>query len=86
MAASAGVRYTADSYGDAANSFLVPSITLVDAAIRYELGAVNRALDGLKLQLNVSNLLDKTYVASCSYGTCNYGLRRTVYGNATYSW
>lgn len=83
---SAGARYTGSSYGDAVNSFAVPAVTLVDAALRYEMGALDRRFDGLRLQLNASNLLDKTYVASCSAGTCNYGVRRVVYGSAIYNW
>jgi iron complex outermembrane receptor protein len=83
---SAGARYTGSSYGDAVNSFAVPAVTLVDAALRYEMGALDRRFDGLRLQLNASNLLDKTYVASCNAGTCNYGVRRVVYGSAIYNW
>jgi len=84
---SAGVRYVGSSYGDDVNSFKVPAFTLLDAAIRYDVGAIDPALRGLKLQLNISNLLDKSYVSACdSSTTCNFGVRRTIYASATYDW
>jgi len=84
---SAGVRYVGSSYGDDVNSFKVPAFTLLDAALRYDAGAIDPALHGLKLQLNLSNLLDKTYVSACtSSATCNFGVRRTLYASATYDW
>jgi iron complex outermembrane receptor protein len=87
LGVSAGVRYVGSSYGDDVNSFKVPAFTLLDAALRYDVGAMDSALHGLKLQLNLSNLLDKTYVSACtSDATCNFGVRRTVYASATYDW
>lgn len=84
---SGGVRYIGSTYGDDVNSFKVPDFTLLDAAIRYDLGAADAALHGLKLQLNVANLTDKKYVSSCwSATSCNFGVRRTVYASATYDW
>lgn len=84
---SAGLRYVGSSYGDDVNSFKVPAFTLLDAALRYDMGTVDPALQGLKLQLNLSNLLDKTYVSACtSSATCNFGVRRTIYASATYDW
>lgn len=82
-----GVRYVSSTYGDDVNSFKVPAFTLLDAALRYDVGAIDPALHGLRLQLNVSNLLDKSYVAACTSSTgCNFGLRRTIYASATYDW
>ena len=84
---SAGVRYVGSSYGDDVNSFKVPAFTLLDAALRYDVGALDPALHGLKVQLNVSNLLDKSYVSACdNASTCNFGVRRTIYASATYDW
>ncbi|WP_198670231.1 TonB-dependent siderophore receptor [Dyella sp. C9] len=84
---SGGVRYIGSSYGDNVNSFKVPAFTLVDAAVKYDLGAADAALHGLKLQLNVANLLDKSYVSACDNTlSCNFGVRRTVYASATYDW
>lgn len=84
---SAGVRYVGSSYGDDVNSFKVPAFTLLDAALRYDVGMLDPALHGLKVQLNVSNVLDKSYVSACdNANTCNFGVRRTVYVSATYDW
>jgi iron complex outermembrane receptor protein len=84
---SGGVRYVGSTYGDDVNSFKVPAFTLIDAAVRYDLGATDAALHGLKLQFNVANLTDKKYVSACSNATsCNFGVRRTVYASASYDW
>lgn len=77
----AGVRYVGSTQGDDANSFKVPAVTLFDAAINYD-------WKNLKLQLNASNIFDKTYVASCfaeSFG-CFYGEGRRLTGTVKYSW
>ena len=81
------MRYVGSSYGDTANSFTVPAFALFDMAVHYDLGKIKPSLAGLKLQVNASNIFDKTYVASCaSSTTCYYGLRRTVYATLTYDW
>jgi iron complex outermembrane receptor protein len=79
--AGAGVRYIGSTFGDDANSFEVPSATLVDAAIHYD-------WKNMKFQLNASNLFDKTYVATCyarSSG-CFYGEGRKITGSMKYRW
>jgi iron complex outermembrane receptor protein len=38
---AAGVRYVGSTYGDAANTILIPDNFLVDAAIHYDLGALS---------------------------------------------
>ena len=82
---AAGVRYVDQTYGDLANALSVPSYTLFDAALRYDLGRVGRGR--LRLSLNGSNLADKRYVATCSALTaCYYGTGRTVVGTAQYDW
>ncbi|MBR0665236.1 TonB-dependent siderophore receptor [Roseomonas hellenica] len=83
----AGVRVVGAAYGDAANSFRASSATLVDAAIRYDLGQIGQPLQGMQLALNVSNLFDKDYVASCtSIASCYYGNRRLVLVSLGYRW
>lgn len=82
-----GVRYVASTWGDEANSFKVPSYTLFDAAVHYDIPGLYSPLDSLRLALNVTNLADKEYIASCSgYGWCWYGAQRTVQASATYRW
>ncbi|MEI7188028.1 TonB-dependent siderophore receptor [Dickeya dianthicola] len=82
-----GVRYVGSSYGDNAEGFNVPAYTLYDAMARYELGSLASQLKGTTVQLNVNNLTDKRYVASCGGDTaCFYGSGRTVVATVGYSW
>ncbi|MBP2296218.1 TonB-dependent siderophore receptor [Azospirillum rugosum] len=82
----AGVRFTGSTKNDA-NTFKVPSFTLVDAAVSYDLGALSTKLTGAEVSLNVKNLFDKEYVASCYYGDwCAYGYQRTVTAGLRYRW
>jgi iron complex outermembrane receptor protein len=82
----AGARYLGPTAGDFTNTFEVPSYTLVDAAVRYDLGELHPILKGGQAAINVSNLLDKHYVASCTGAFCAFGLQRTVLGTLTYRW
>jgi iron complex outermembrane receptor protein len=82
-----GVRYTSWSFGDAANSFVVPGYTLVDLTLQYDLGEAFPAAKGARLALNANNVFDTTYVAGCSTNTtCYYGFRRNVLATLTYRW
>jgi iron complex outermembrane receptor protein len=84
---AAGVRYIGDSYGDAANTILIPSYALLDAAVHYDLSYLDPKLRGVKLAVNASNLFDKYYVASCtSLSACYLGAGRTVTGSIRYTW
>lgn len=85
LSLAAGVRYNGESYGDSANLYRIPSYTLFDAAIRYDLGRVGAA--NALLSLNVSNLGDKLYVSTCGgTSSCYYGTGRTVMATARFSW
>ncbi|OIQ28030.1 MAG: hypothetical protein BM562_13750 [Alphaproteobacteria bacterium MedPE-SWcel] len=75
----AGVRYIGESQGDGANSFTVPDVTLFDLALSYDFGAGNPSLEGMKAQVNIRNLTDEFYAASCaSVYACFVGTGRTV--------
>lgn len=84
----AGVRYVGDTYGDYRNTFVVPAYTLVDAAVSYDFAYMRPDLKGLKAQINVTNLFDHYYVASCFTGLpyCGFGNARTVLGTLKYNW
>jgi iron complex outermembrane recepter protein len=84
----AGVRYIGNRYGDDANTVKLPSYTLVDLALRYDLTGLGSAWKGWQFALNASNLFDKEYVATCGYygDGCRWGYRRNVMGNLTYHW
>ncbi|PTE20320.1 TonB-dependent siderophore receptor [Cereibacter changlensis JA139] len=80
-----GARYVGQTYGDNANAFSVPSFTLVDAAIRYDLAAFG--YEGTKISLNVTNLADRKYVASClSASGCYWGPGRAVTASLNHRW
>ncbi|WP_442894094.1 TonB-dependent siderophore receptor [Bradyrhizobium sp. AZCC 1721] len=75
-----GVRYVGKSFADTANTLIVPSVVLGDAAIHYE-------WQNWRAALNVINIADKTYVASCASDTsCFYGDRRRVTASLAYKW
>ena len=77
-----GVRYIGQTWGDDANTFKVPAVTLADAAIHYEWN------DSWRLAVNANNVFDKEYIAACfAYENgCNFGERRTVLGSLRYRW
>jgi iron complex outermembrane receptor protein len=83
----AGVRYVGPSYVDAANTMKVSPFTLVDAAIRYDLGQASPALKGATVALNITNLFNKSYVSACATATkCFWGADRTIIGTLAYRW
>ena len=84
----AGVRYVGETYGDNFNTFVIPSYALLDAAISYDFAYMRPDLKGLKAQVNVTNLTNHFYVASCLTGLpyCGLGNARTVLGTLKYSW
>ncbi|WP_144633537.1 TonB-dependent siderophore receptor [Bordetella genomosp. 13] len=76
FAVGAGTRWMS-SFHDGAGP-QIASVTLVDAMLSYESNQWRYAL-------NVNNLADKTYVATClSRGDCWYGARRSAIVSATY--
>lgn len=75
-----GVRYVGSSFADTANTMLVPSRVLGDAAIHYE-------WQNWRFAVNVANIADKIYVSSCSTANaCFYGDRRWIAGSIAYKW
>ena len=87
FALGGGVRYIGETWGDDANTFKVPDFTLVDLAVRYDLGKRFAELKGVTASVNVTNLFDKYYVPACfTVNACNYGSSRTVLGKLAYRW
>lgn len=72
-----GMRYQSETRPNSGN-FNAPAFTLFDAMVSYQTGP-------WRLALNVTNLLDKTYVGSCTTG-CFYGEPRKIIATATYRW
>ena len=68
----AGLRYRGDSFADAENTLEVPDVALVDLKLGYE-------RENWALALNVDNVFDERYVASCQTATaCSFGEARTA--------
>ncbi|MBA4788151.1 MAG: TonB-dependent siderophore receptor [Rhizobiales bacterium] len=74
-----GVRYVGDRYALDNNDILLDANTLFDAAVHYERGP-------FKAQVNINNIANETYVASCGFFGCYYGDGRTVVAQITYKW
>lgn len=81
----AGLRYTGFTYGNDQNTFRSDAVALVDAAIRYNFGAVDKRLSGLTLKINAQNLFDRDFT-TCQAGYCYMGARRTVVASLNYRW
>ncbi|PCR98539.1 TonB-dependent siderophore receptor [Pseudomonas fluorescens] len=83
-----GVRYTGNTYGDKANTWLgkADAYTVFDAAVHYDLGRLDNSLKGASLALNATNLLNKDYISTCDSFYCYYGDQRSVVASATYKW
>jgi iron complex outermembrane receptor protein len=80
LGAGLGVRYVGRNYGDAFNQWSVPSHVLADASLHYD-------WERWRVQLNVSNALDKRYVAAAlSEIWAFYGSPRTLSLNTSYRW
>ncbi|KAA8995354.1 TonB-dependent siderophore receptor [Affinibrenneria salicis] len=80
----AGVRHVRGITSDRANTHTLPSYTLVDVALGYDLSSVG--LKGVKTQLNVNNLTNKSYIAACnSLDFCYFGAERSVVASLSYS-
>jgi len=89
LTVGSGVRYfgsTSSFYttGDKTNeAFNVAGYTLVDATIKYDLARFG--LPGSSVGVNVNNLLDREYVASCYRDyACYWGAERQVVATATF--
>ncbi|RYE57790.1 MAG: TonB-dependent receptor, partial [Hyphomicrobiales bacterium] len=75
-----GVRILGESFADPANTAKVPATALLDAGLRYQ-------KDDWTVALNVTNILDTTYVASCvTLTSCGYGAGRTATLSLKKSW
>lgn len=86
LSLGAGIRYIGSSYRDDDNATgRNEAVTLFDAAIRYDLGAIEPRLDGVQLAVNATNLFDRDYT-TCAQGYCYQGQGQTVIGSNKYRW
>lgn len=85
--ASLSARHVDKRYFSVLNDMAAPAYTVADAGIGYQLGAFGAAKD-VSIQLNVTNLLDESYIATVGTGgfsvsgdlqTLMAGARRLVF-------
>ena len=86
LTVGAGARYVGESVGqyNADNrEFTVADYTTVDATLKYDLARFG--LPGSSVGVNVNNLFDREYVASCYRDyACYWGAERSITGTATF--
>ncbi|MBS0986588.1 TonB-dependent siderophore receptor [Acetobacter thailandicus] len=82
-----GVRYTGHSYGDTANKLSIPGYTLFDMFLRYDFGEAHPRYQGLTFSLNMRNIANKRFVATCTaVAACYYGQGRSLTARLEYRW
>ncbi|MBE9605980.1 TonB-dependent siderophore receptor [Acetobacteraceae bacterium H6797] len=87
LTVGAGLRVVGSSYADDANTVRAGGYSLVDLAARYDLEKLSATMAGAQATLNVTNLFDKTYYASCSSNYyCQYGNGARVLAGLRYRW
>ncbi len=81
----AGVRYVGSSFGDNQHTPVLnnEARTFVDASLRYDLGKAISSLEGVKLQVNATNLLNDVKQV-CTTGFCYYDEGRKVVASVKY--
>ena len=75
-----GMRYVGSSWADNENTLKVPDVLLADARIGY-------SRDNWGIDLNVNNIFDTDYIASCQTAfSCGYGEGRVIKLTGHFSW
>jgi len=64
----------------------VPAYTMVDAMVRFDLGAFKHELEGTSVTINARNLFDKKYYTCVAQDGCRYGEPLTVTATLGYKW
>ncbi|CAK2892606.1 iron complex outermembrane receptor protein [Vibrio crassostreae] len=76
---SAGARYMGEMEMDATNTQgKVPSYTVVDLSLGYDLGEVSDALSGATANLMVNNLFNEEYYTCYDQSNCWFGAEQSV--------
>lgn len=79
LRAGGGIRHMGKRFGDEANTMEMDSVTLVDLGATW-------SRDHVEASVNLSNLTDEVYVASCGTFGCFYGEGRTLSAKVAYKW
>lgn len=79
-----GLRYIGESEIDSLNSDKVPSATLMDLSVAYDLAGLNASMMGASVRLTVNNLLDEEYYSCYDSSRCWFGSERNVEASLKY--
>ena len=86
LVAGIGARYIGEAEYDATtNTGHVPDVTLLDIALRYDLGKLAHTLRGTEIGLSVNNLTDERYYSCFDSSNCWFGEERTLETSISYS-
>lgn len=85
LGVGAGVRYVGSSFGDNQHTPILDNAarTFLDASLRYDLGKAVPSLEGVRLQINATNLLDDVKQV-CTTGFCYFDEGRKIVGSIRY--
>lgn len=81
----AGARFLGSSFGNDQNTTRNGARVLFDAAAHYDFAAIDKKYEGLRLQVNATNVFDRRDTV-CSAGFCYRDQGRAVIGSLKYSW
>ncbi len=80
-----GVRYVGEMEMDATNTQgKVPSYTVADLSLGYDLGSASDSLNGAQVNLVVNNLFNEQYYSCYNQTNCWFGAEQTVELNVNY--
>ncbi|MDR9829002.1 TonB-dependent siderophore receptor [Vibrio sp. FNV 38] len=83
---SAGARYVGEMQMDATNTQgKVPSYTVVDLSVGYDLGYLSESMSGATANLVVNNLFDEEYYTCYDQSNCWYGAEQSFEININYN-
>lgn len=86
LIAGVGVRYVGESEYDATTNYgHVPDATLLDIALRYQLGHLSQTLAGTEVGLSVNNVTNERYYSCFDSDNCWFGEERTMEASVSYS-
>lgn len=77
--AGGGVRYIGSRFGEDANNYKMDAVTLVDLGASY-------TRNNVEASVNLTNVTDEAYLASCTAFSCFYGEGRAVNARVSYKW
>ncbi|OUR72526.1 ligand-gated channel protein [Methylophaga sp. 41_12_T18] len=84
LRAGLGIRYIGETELDAANTDTVPSYTLVDLALSYDLGQLDSSMRGTTVSATANNVFDERYYSCYDGNNCWFGAERTVEATVKY--